>query len=404
MTHLIPSCQMPAPESGIRFIRHTGDPRVFRAGWVVKDPWTILENAGVLAADGKIREVTAAGAAREPVTDCGPGILMPALVNAHLHLELSALKGRLPLGKGFAPWVAALLRERDSIGTPGLTAAARQAADLLPDLGTGAVGEVSTLGLTRDLLSSAGTAGVWFQEFLGTGDPSLVLEKGFPLSFSAAGHAPHTTAPDLLVSLKHRARAVGLPFSIHAAESDVETAFIAGRAGQWHDFLAARGIDARTWPVGDKTPVAYLDDLKVLGPDTLGVHLLQVTDRDLAILAQTRTRICLCPRSNHHLHGRLPDICGMLEKNLAPALGTDSLASCDSLSLFDEMAFVRHHFPGLRPGDILAMATKNGADALGVAPHFGTLDPGRQAVLIYLDPGNLTRANLLEKVVCYGTG
>ena len=404
MNGLNASEKMPVSTPAIRFIRHTGAPTVYRAGWVVKDPRTILENAGILAADGKIREVPATGAIRGPVTDCGPGILMPALVNAHLHLELSALKGRLPLGKGFAPWVAALLRERDLLGTPALTAAARGAAASLPDLGTGVVGEVSTLGITRDLLSSAGTAGVWFQEFLGAGDPSPVLEKGFPLSFSAAGHAPHTTAPDLLVSLKHRTRAAGLPFSIHAAESDVETAFIAGTAGKWHDFLAARGIDARAWPVGGKTPVAYLDDLGVLGPDTLGVHLLQVTDRDLAILAETRTRICLCPRSNLHLHGRLPDICAMFEKNLAPALGTDSLASCDSLSLFDEMAFVRHHCPGLCPADILAMATKNGADALGVSQHFGTLDPGRQAALIYLDPGGLTRANLLEKVVNYGTG
>ncbi len=387
----------------IRYIRHCGKPAVFKAGWVIKDPRTVLENAGIAVARGRITEILTSVPKDRTVKDCGPGILMPPLVNAHLHLELSALSGRLPLEKGFEPWVKALLRERETIGTPALIRAARHAAQTLSGQGTGLVGEVSTLGITRSLLSDQGLAGVWFQEYLGTGYPDVTLMTDNSLKISAAGHAPHTTSPDLLIHLKEITRKAGLVFSIHVAESDAEMGFLAGSSPQWHDFLIQRGIDPKDWPVGGKTPVGYLNDLGILGPDTLAVHLLQITDTDLEMLAKTQTRICLCPRSNINLHGRLPDIFAMLDRDLAPALGTDSLASCGSLSLFDEMAFVRHRFPALSPADILAMATENGAKALGLAHRFGTLDLGKQSEFIYMDPGVSVRDQVLEKAVCYGT-
>lgn len=391
------------PDTSIRYIRHTGEPAVFKAGWIIKDPWTVLENAGIAVARGRITGILTTVPKDRAVKDCGPGILMPPLVNAHLHIELSALAGRLPLGKGFDPWVKELLREREAIGIPALTQAAKVAVQALPGQGTGPVGEISTLGITRSLLSDQATPGVWFREYLGTALPDLSLVKESPLSVSAAGHAPHTTSPDLLTYLKHRTKNAGLVFSIHVAESEVEREFLAGSSPLWHDFLVQRGIDPTDWPVGNKTPVGYLSDLKILGPDTLAVHLLQITDTDLDLLAGTRTRICLCPRSNVNLHGRFPDIPAMLDRGLAPALGTDSLASCGSLSLFDEMAFVRHHCPDLSPADMFAMATKNGAEALGLADRFGTLAPGKRAEFIYLEQEASSRNQVLERAVSYGT-
>jgi cytosine/adenosine deaminase-related metal-dependent hydrolase len=391
------------PDAGIRYVRHTGEPSIFKAGWIIKDPWTVLENAGIALARGRITDILTTVPKDRTVTDCGPGILMPPLVNAHLHLELSALANRLPLGKGFEPWVAALLKQREAIGIPGLTRAARDAVHALPGQGTGLVGEISTLGITRSLLSGHGMAGVWFREYLGTALPDPTLVREFPLSVSVAGHAPHTTSPDLLVFLKERARSNRLPFSIHVAESDAEVRFLGGDNSQWREFLLQRGIDPTDWPVGNKTPVKYLNDLGVLGPDTLAVHLLQITDTDLDILADTQTRICLCPRSNRNLHGRIPDITTLVKRNLTPALGTDSLASCGSLSLFDEMAFVRKHCPDVPPADVLAMATKNGAMALGMAGEYGTLAPGNRSEFIYLNSGASSRDQVLEKVTSYGT-
>ncbi len=399
---------MTAPGSGIRFIREPVQPKTFRAGWVIKDPWTIVENGFVAVAGGQIRKIMTSAPKGEAIVDCGPGILMAPLVNTHLHLELSALQGRLPFDKGFSSWVAALLAQREAAGTRTLAAAAYKAAGSLKDLGVGLVGEVSTLGITQAALSDLSVAGVWFREYLGDesqnihpGDESLHirLQQGFPLSLSAAGHGPHTTSPHLLTAVKHRTRAAGLVFSIHVAESDVEMDFIAGTRGSgWRAFLSSRGIDTRTWPVGNKTPVAYLNHLGLLDDHTLGVHLLHVTDRDLDILAETGCKICLCPRSNQNLHAGLPDIASLLARNLAPALGTDSLASCGSLGIFDEMAFVRQHYRAISLPDILAMATVNGAAALGLGRYWGTLDKGKQAQFLYLEIGARTPADVMEKV------
>lgn len=102
------------PDTRIQYIRAGDEPAIFKAKWVIKDPWTILENAGIALAAGRITSVLETVPSGPSVTDCGPGILMPPLVNAHMHLELSALANRLPLGKGFEPWVKALLTERDS--------------------------------------------------------------------------------------------------------------------------------------------------------------------------------------------------------------------------------------------------------------------------------------------------
>ncbi|MCA1785982.1 MAG: hypothetical protein LC657_08380, partial [Desulfobacteraceae bacterium] len=107
---------MTAPGSGIRFITEPVQPRTFRAGWVIKDPWTIVENGFVAVSGGQIRKIATSAPKGEPIVDCGPGILMAPLVNAHLHLELSALHGRLPFDKGFQSWVSALLAQREAAG------------------------------------------------------------------------------------------------------------------------------------------------------------------------------------------------------------------------------------------------------------------------------------------------
>ena len=75
---------------------------------------------------------------------------------------------------------------------------------------------------------------------------------------------------------------------------------------------------------------------------------------------------------------------GFLKAGIHPALGTDSLASVETLSLFDEMGFIAEHYPGLRPDTILALATVNGAKALGQSER-GVLKPGNSARMIYVD-------------------
>ncbi len=350
----------------------------YRAKWLLVDPWTVLEN-GYVSVSG--RRIEAVGSGKPPgdipVIDLGPGVMTPPLVNAHTHLELSALFNLLPFDRGFPHWTADLIQKRAEFTKSELVDAAKKAAEQMAENGGGAVADISTLGFTYELLQDSTLGGIFFHEHLGNTLPeSPKLEAAFPLSSSLAAHAPHTTAPDLLRGIKQATTDLGLPMSLHLAESEAEVQFIQSGRGDWADFLTHRGIDFSDWPLPSESPVQYLHQLGILGAGTLAVHLLQCSDEDMKILKKTDTSACFCPRSNLQLHGLLPDISGFLSIGIKPCLGTDSLASCPSLNILDEMAFVSLNYDTIPPADIIAMGTINGAAALGIEAHFGRLAPG----------------------------
>lgn len=369
-----------------------------RAGWIVVDAATIIENGYIETENGFIKGVYKEKP-EEKCMDHGPGVLMPPLVNAHLHLELSALKGCLPFDRGFKSWVQLLLKKREALGKEKLIKEARKAVKTLIESGNLYVGDVSTLGITRSMIEDSVLKGICFHEFLGSEMPSITSRKKDAVSASVAGHAPHTTSPQLLKALKRCAESNNLPFSIHVAESDDESEFIYNKKGQWADFLTFRGIDWSSWKIGSTSPIAYINDMGLLDPLTIAVHVLNASDRDLEILARSKSKVCVCPRSNQNLHGKLPDIEKMLEVGIEPALGTDSLASCDSLNIFDEMAFVQNHYPGLDPAIIFSMGTINGARALGIEHVSGTLSKGKRAQFLYQSIKPTNKKDLFQSIV-----
>lgn len=388
---------IPPPEKQI--ISGTRNKReIHRAGWIIMDSVNIIQNGYLETEAGLIKGVHA-GAPKEACIDHGPGALMPPLVNAHLHLELSALKNRLPFDKGFQFWVKTLLEQRQALGNEALIREAEKAVSELLDSGNLYIGEISTLGITKSFIETSGLNGIFFQEFLGSDIGEVFTRKNNSLSYSVAGHAPHTSSPKLLRALKNRSRSEGLPFSIHVAESKEESAFIFNKKGAWADFLTLRGIEYERWGIGSKTPVAYLNDMGIFDPLTLAVHLLDITKEDMDILARSQVKVCVCPRSNQNLHGRLPDIEGMITKGIRPALGTDSLASCDSLDISDEMAFVAKHYPKLDPRTVFSMATLNGANALGLQHLTGSLSKEKSAQFIYRSIDVKNENELFERMI-----
>lgn len=408
----------------IKIVRHNSSVHeIHRAGQILVSPWQIIDNGYMLVANGNIVDIASGRPCSvstpvniskdisvlksadssefcfspEPVSndvniiDHGPGIIMPALVNAHTHFELSALKGKVSFCRGFNGWVRELLQQRERCTIDLLKQSAQKAMEDAAATGTFFAGEISTLGITRDVFLNSDLCGIWFQEYLGSEftlnsalSRSSVCSKVMCKELSMAGHAPHTTSPEFLRILKQKAKNANLPFSIHVAESSDETQFICSGNGSWADFLTERGIDYSAWPLPSRSPVQYLKDMDLLDPQTIAVHLLNVDIEDIEIIAKTGAKSVLCPRSNYNLHNNLPDIPLLLEHGLKPALGTDSLASTETLNMFDEMAFVASHFPQINPSDILAMATINGADALGYGKIAGTLEKGKQADFIYV--------------------
>jgi aminodeoxyfutalosine deaminase len=381
------------------------------AGWVVPVSAPPVRRGVVAIADRRIVWTGTAEDAdgpRGPVRDLGPGVLMPGLVNAHCHLELGHLAGRLDDARGFVPWVEALVGARGEAAPEVVEAATAEGIRALVASGTVAVGDVSNgLGHLPMLAGSSLAAAVVFYELL-SWDPSkaeAVLQfaearacevaENLPghVQIRLAAHAPHSVSAPLLRAL---ARGGG-PAAIHLAESGAETAFLAHGDGEWGGFLERRGLGHVAFNPAGLSPVAYVDGLGALHPRLVAAHCVQVDDADLRTLAQRGVAVAVCPRSNRRLGVGLPNVPAMLAAGVALAVGTDSLASAPSLDLMDDVTLLHREFPDLDPAQLIRMATLGGARALGLA-DLGSIEPGKRAALAYA-PTDTTPHDPLEFLV-----
>jgi aminodeoxyfutalosine deaminase len=359
-------------------------PRLHKAKWVMVEPEVWIENGMVEVTSGRISDLGKARAGTD-AHDHGSGVILPALINAHAHLSLSVLSGRMRPDIGFVDWVRELIQARTAFSPQQILTAAIQAADVVKQTGTGLVAEVGPWEPGAESMTRAGLEGIVFLEMLGN-CPTLpdVPDNRNGLSFSYAGHALHTTAPETLRAVKAAAAKRECVYTFHLAESVAETEFLSTSAGSWADLLKSRGIDFNDWDLKSERPVARAERLDLLSPGTLAVHCLDVNQTEVNVLARSGASICVCARSNLALHGRLPLIEAFLDAGINVALGTDSLASSPSLNLFEEMAFVADNYPSLRPETILAVASRNGAKALRRS-DLGTIKPGQTARLIFIE-------------------
>ncbi|MGE0454373.1 MAG: amidohydrolase family protein [Vicinamibacteria bacterium] len=369
--------------------------RTLRAGWVVPVTSPPIRDGLVAIAGDRIAWVGAASdpaAPRGPCEDLGPGVLLPGLVNAHCHLELSWLAGRLA-GGDFVGWVAALVKlrveEREEIARDAAGTAIRG----LLDGGTVAVGDVSNALRHLDLLAGAGLRSVVFLEILAW-DPARAaasLEwaearlaglppglRGSGVEVRIAAHAPHSVSPLLLRGLAEK----GGPAAIHLAESPAEVEFLRDGGGPWAEFLEERGLGHVGFEPAGRSPVAHLESTGALHAGLLAAHCVQVDAADARRLARSGARAVLCPRSNQTLGVGLPPLPMLQRAGVGLALGSDSLASSPSLDVLEDAALLHRAYPEIDPLALVRMATLGGAEALGL-DELGALEPGRLARLAF---------------------
>jgi cytosine/adenosine deaminase-related metal-dependent hydrolase len=334
------------------------------------------------------------GAPDGPVRDLGPGVLLPGLVNAHCHLELSHLAGRVPFGAGFVPWIEGVVASRGRTSETDVRAATGAAIDFLEDRGTVAVGDVSNALGHLDLLAASRLSAVVFLELLGW-DPakagstllwaeerraSMAPTLGPGLEVRLAAHAPHSCSAALLRGLVER----GGPGSIHLAESPAETTFLADGGGEWPAFLEGRGLGSVPFSPPAASPVRYVHGLGVLHDGLVAAHCVQVDAADRELLGRLGVRVVLCPRSNRNLGVGTADVPALLAAGVRLALGTDSLASVETLDVLDDAVLLHRSFPAIEAATIVRMATLGGAEALGF-DDLGAIAPGRRAALAFAD-------------------
>jgi cytosine/adenosine deaminase-related metal-dependent hydrolase len=309
---------------------------------------------------------------------------MPGLVNAHVHLELSWMRGQLGRGESMPAWAAeliALRRGGDIDPVPSIRAAIDEAVAA----GTSLVGDVANTAATCQPIAESRLTAIVFRELIGfrVSDPAPVIAD-IERQTAAIGpspsvrttlvpHAPYSVSPALLRALA--AHTAARPLSIHLGESAAEVEFLQSGEGAWREVLETVGAWNPEWRAPACGPVEYLDRLGLISSRLVAVHGVQLTDQELSRLAGAGATLVTCPRSNEWTGAGTPPIARFYDSGVRVAIGTDSLASVDSLSLFDEMAAVRRIAPEVPAGRILRSATADGAAALGF-PEFGHLEPG----------------------------
>lgn len=344
-----------------------------------------------------------------------PGhLLMPGLVNAHTHLDLTHI-GPLPHDPddGFVRWVEHIRANRRE--TPDAIAeSVRLGIDLSLAGGTVTVGDIAGApgGRLTDtparVLGASRLAGVSFLEFFGIGRsaaaaveriagfardtlPGLrsVLE-GTRVRVGLQPHAPNTVDLGVYRWAAALADRHGLPLATHLAETPEERAFVADAAGPQRAMLERFGLwdDSVLHHIGrGQHPVAHL--ARVLRDRrVLCAHVNDAPDEAVRVLAETRTPVVYCPRASAYFgaasHFGPHRYRAMLAAGIRVCLGTDSIVNLDTpdrISVLDEMRLL-HQRDGTDARTLLSMGTVHGAEALGLNPEAVTLRPGPLAGLL----------------------
>jgi aminodeoxyfutalosine deaminase len=374
---------------------------IHRGAWLlpishppIADGWVAVDDGFIVAVGGPHNPLPA-GAEENHSPDArsavgGAVAILPGLVNAHVHLELSWMRSQVPPDQSMASWAGKLLALRRGAGgdsLPPIVDAVRETRAS----GTALVGDVTNSLASYEALAQSELSAAVFREVIGFAIDDaggVIREVQAQLSqLTAIGrlrpsivpHAPYSVSPELFVAI---AAAGDRPISVHVGESAEEIEFLRTGDGPWRSLLEELGAWRASWSPPSCGPVEYLDRFGLVNSRLLAVHGVQLTGTELARLRSARATVVTCPRSNQWTGAGAPPIDRFYHSGVRVAIGTDSLASVEDLNMFNELAEVRRLAPLVSANRILASATLSGAEALGFANELGTIEPGKRAELI----------------------
>jgi cytosine/adenosine deaminase-related metal-dependent hydrolase len=361
-----------------------------------------IKEGALLIADGKIKEI----GPRTNLTkrfpsilkiELGSGILLPGFVNAHTHLELGWIRRKIGNFNGFIEWLEQIIRAK-KIGTTReeIENSTRNGIKSLIINGVTTVGEVSSFGgIDKPILKKSGLRTVLFVELFDRDEDflkarrfeqeELFEERPFP-------HAPYSCSPNFLGKLARFQNKTGLPSGIHLAESPDEVKFLRGHKN---------GFEQKIFPLIEmdkfartkaKSPFQYLKKLKSFYKTKITtVHMVQIHPSEIEEIKESEIGVVLCPRSNYLLKAGVPPIKHYSELDRI-GIGTDGLSSNFNLDFFEELRFFYLITNNIAVRDApfftVYAATLGGAKSIFLENKIGSLEKGKDADLIFLDPAD----------------
>ena len=397
---------------------------IHRARYVLADPYTVIPDGGIrILDDDRIADV--AGWSRfskdtsVSVVDWGDAIILPGFVNTHAHLELTDFQSRLNRYTSFTNWLSQLITQRRAWNMETLVSSIHKGIALSLSSGTTTVGDISSMGIATSAAANDSLRKVIFKESIAlspsqAGQNIAEMERALDstessdLSFKGISpHAPYTVSGKLYGGLAELSSNRNIPLATHIAETEAEIEFLQKGSGEFRDFLQAINALPSDWHPPGLSPISYLHSLGVLGPLCILIHCNYLDWESIATIADSGSSIVYCPRSHDFFgHSKHP-VRKLLDAGINVALGTDSLASNNSLSMLDEMRYLYGKRNDLKPEEILMATTANGAQALHLTT--GQLKPGYWADLTVLEvPSNLKGSKIPAQILegagtCIGT-
>ncbi|MBO9632633.1 MAG: amidohydrolase family protein [Chitinophagaceae bacterium] len=348
--------------------------------------------------DGQVEAIVPAADAGDEVQEL-TGILSPGFVNAHCHLELSHMKGRIPEGTGMVDFLLGVMKQRNFPREEVLQAIS-DAEEAMWNSGIVAVGDICN---TPDTIPQKSKGRLRYRNFVetmgfipATAPQRFAFSKGVYDQFEAAmpgtnsmvPHAPYSVSPVLLQLI------ADLPgnelISIHNQESAAEAEFLqygTGDMRRLYDFL---GIDLSFYhPPATTSPRAMLPAF-LPSQSILLVHDVHTSQSDLEWMEKNRQILpqiflCLCPNANNYIGNGLPDIDGLRKGPFVILTGTDSLSSNHQLNILEEIKTIASAHPRIPMAELLQWATINGARALGLDAEIGSFEPGKKPGIVLIE-------------------
>jgi aminodeoxyfutalosine deaminase len=375
----------------------------FRAAWLlpinqppIRDAWILTERGRIVAfGHSQPGDFTPSGE-----IDLGNVAVLPGVVNAHTHLELSWLRGRVPVMDDFPGWIRAVVKLIYQTGDHAEEAARAipEAVDEARRCGTALVGDISNDLVTSRVLAERRLAALVFHELIGFKNQNArktmadaverlaAMPSSGLLRHSLAPHAPYSVSPALFTAIKDElSRDPIARSSVHLAESEAEVQFLEDGSGPWRQFLEDMNAWDPAWTAPRCTPVEYLEKIGFIDDRLLIVHGVQLTDAELAQIGASGATLVTCPRGNIRTGAGEPPVDDFFRHGVRVAIGTDSLASVPDLNIFSELAELRRLAPAVPARALLESATINGARALGFEADFGSIEAGKRDSLISVD-------------------
>jgi cytosine/adenosine deaminase-related metal-dependent hydrolase len=375
---------------------------LLQAAFVAPVDRPIIRDGAILFSGDTILDVGPARALRKAhaeasVVDLENSVLLPGLINAHTHLELTDCTAAGPFTGRFVEWIVGI-RDRIRLDPARVEATVKTsvAAGVKQCLrfGVTTIGDISQqMHLARPLLRNGPLRVVSFGEVLGLARRRPRFDELFALATDRAceskylrvglsPHAPYTVDLDGYRQSLRYAKEKNLPLATHLAETPDEEVFLRDHAGPFQEMWERLGYWAEPVPTMPATPIRFAIAIGLLKYPTALAHVNYCDDEELVLLAAGRASVIYCPRTHAYFAHPPHRWREMLARGINVAVGTDSCASSPDLNLADDLRLLRRIAPDASAQSIWEMATIRGARALQMDRTIGSLAPGKAADVV----------------------